>query len=114
MPRPVPTVHLRMTTVGIIGAGHIGSALAEGLVARGYDVVIANSRGPETLADLVARLGDRARAATAQEAAEAGRRHCAAQGARGHPRRTARRQDRPRHEQLLLGAHTRHMIMLCY
>ena len=60
-----------MTTVGIIGAGHIGSALAEGLVARGYDVVIANSRGPETLADLVGRLGARARAATAHEAAEA-------------------------------------------
>ena len=39
---------------------------------RGYDVVISNSRGPESLADLVARLGDRARAATAQEAAEAG------------------------------------------
>ncbi len=60
-----------MTTVGIIGAGHIGSALAEGLVARGYDVVIANSRGPETLSDLVARLGERARAATAYEAADA-------------------------------------------
>jgi len=61
----------RMTTVGIIGAGHIGSALAEGLVARGYDVVISNSRGPETLAGLVDRLGERARAATAAEAAEA-------------------------------------------
>ncbi|WP_417564310.1 NADPH-dependent F420 reductase [Microbacterium sp.] len=60
-----------MTTVGIIGAGHIGSTLAEGLVARGYDVVIANSRGPETLADLVTRLGDKARAATAAEAADA-------------------------------------------
>ncbi|QYF99061.1 NADPH-dependent F420 reductase [Microbacterium sp. PAMC21962] len=60
-----------MTTVGIIGAGHIGSALAEGLVARGYDVVISNSRGPETLAGLVDRLGARARAATAAEAAEA-------------------------------------------
>lgn len=60
-----------MTTVGIIGAGHIGSALAEGLVARGYDVVISNSRGPETLAGLVDRLGGRARAATAAEAAEA-------------------------------------------
>ncbi|WP_366814080.1 NAD(P)-binding domain-containing protein [Microbacterium sp.] len=63
---------LTMTTVGIIGAGNIGSTLAEGLVQRGYDVVISNSRGPETLADLVARLGDRARAATAQEAAAAG------------------------------------------
>jgi 8-hydroxy-5-deazaflavin:NADPH oxidoreductase len=60
-----------MTTVGIIGAGHIGSTLAEGLVQRGYDVVISNSRGPETLADLVGRLGDKARAATAAEAADA-------------------------------------------
>ncbi|MBD8219405.1 NAD(P)-binding domain-containing protein [Microbacterium sp. CFBP 13617] len=61
-----------MTTVGIIGAGHIGSALAKGFAKNGYDVVIANSRGPETLTDLVATVGDRARAATAQEAAEAG------------------------------------------
>ncbi|WP_277870585.1 NADPH-dependent F420 reductase [Microbacterium telephonicum] len=62
---------MTMTTVGIIGAGHIGSALAEGLAARGYDVVIANSRGPETLSDLVGRLGAGVRAATAAEAAEA-------------------------------------------
>lgn len=61
-----------MTTVGIIGAGHIGSALAKGFAKNGYDVVIANSRGPETLTDLVAAVGDRARAATAQETAEAG------------------------------------------
>ncbi|MBD8206551.1 MULTISPECIES: NAD(P)-binding domain-containing protein [unclassified Microbacterium] len=61
-----------MTTVGIIGAGHIGSALAKGFAKNGYDVVIANSRGPETLTDLVAAVGDPARAATAQEAAEAG------------------------------------------
>jgi len=61
-----------MTTVGIIGAGHIGGTLAKGLVDRGYDVVIANSRGPETLADLVAELGEHARAATAEEAAAAG------------------------------------------
>ncbi|MFS0794793.1 NADPH-dependent F420 reductase [Microbacterium sp. 1P10AE] len=60
-----------MTTVGIIGAGNIGQALARGFVDHGYDVVIANSRGPETLADFVATLGDRARAATAQDAAEA-------------------------------------------
>ncbi|TQJ29846.1 NADPH-dependent F420 reductase [Microbacterium sp. SLBN-146] len=60
-----------MTTFGIIGAGHIGQTLAQGLVDRGYDVVISNSRGPETLADLVADLGPRARAATATDAAEA-------------------------------------------
>lgn len=39
---------------------------------QGYDVVISNSRGPETLKDLVAELGPRARAATAAEAAAAG------------------------------------------
>ena len=38
-------------------------------MANGYDVVISNSRGPETLAPLVAELGPRARAATAAEAA---------------------------------------------
>ena len=61
-----------MTTLGIIGAGHIGSQVARAAVANGYDVVIANSRGPETLADLVAELGPQAKAATAADAAEAG------------------------------------------
>lgn len=61
-----------MTTLGIIGAGHIGSQVARAAVANGYDVVIANSRGPETLADLVAELGPRARAATPAEAGAAG------------------------------------------
>lgn len=61
-----------MTTLGIIGAGHIGSQVARAAVAHGYDVVIANSRGPETLADLVAELGPRATAATPAEAGAAG------------------------------------------
>jgi predicted dinucleotide-binding enzyme len=61
-----------MTTIGIIGAGHIGSQVARKAVALGYDVVIGNSRGPETLTELVAELGPRARSATAIEAAEAG------------------------------------------
>jgi predicted dinucleotide-binding enzyme len=60
-----------MTTFGIIGAGRIGSQLARALTQRGYDVVIANSRGPETLAALIEELRPHARAATAQEAAEA-------------------------------------------
>ena len=60
-----------MTTLGIIGAGHIGSQVARVAIANGYDVVIANSRGPETLADLVAELGPNARAATAEDAAAA-------------------------------------------
>ncbi|GAA3939968.1 NADPH-dependent F420 reductase [Microbacterium soli] len=61
-----------MTTLGIIGAGNIGSQVARAAVKAGYDVVIANSRGPETLADLVAELGPKARAATAEEAGRAG------------------------------------------
>jgi predicted dinucleotide-binding enzyme len=61
-----------MKTIGLIGAGHIGSQLARLAVAQGYDVVLSNSRGPETLAGLVAELGKRARAATPTEAAKAG------------------------------------------
>jgi hypothetical protein len=61
-----------MTTVGFIGSGNIGATVARLAVAAGYDVVVSNSRGPETLAGLVAELGDKARAATAAEAAEAG------------------------------------------
>ena len=61
-----------MTTIGLIGAGNIGSQVARLAVANGYDVVISNSRGPETLASLIEELGPRARAATPKEAAEAG------------------------------------------
>ncbi len=61
-----------MTTIGFIGSGHIGSQLARLAVARGYDVVMSNSRGPETLTALVEELGPHARAATATEAAAAG------------------------------------------
>lgn len=61
-----------MTTLGIIGAGHIGSNVAKAAIAVGYDVVISNSRGPETLADLITELGPKARAATAADAAAAG------------------------------------------
>ena len=61
-----------MTTIGIIGAGHIGSQIARLAVANGYNVVISNSRGPETLSALIAELGPRARAAAAVDAARAG------------------------------------------
>jgi len=61
-----------MTTIGFIGAGHIGGTLAQLAIAHGHDVVVSNSRGPETLTDLVLQLGDSARAGTAVEAAEAG------------------------------------------
>jgi predicted dinucleotide-binding enzyme len=61
-----------VTTIGIIGAGHIGSQIARLAVANDYNVVISNSRGPETLSALIAELGPKARAATAVEAAKAG------------------------------------------
>ena len=60
-----------MTTIGLIGSGNIGSTVARLAVDAEYDVVLSNSRGSETLSDLVAELGPRARAATAAEAAEA-------------------------------------------
>jgi predicted dinucleotide-binding enzyme len=53
--------------IGIIGAGHIGSALAGRLTSLGHSVYIANSRGPETLTDLAQKTG--ATPVTAQEAA---------------------------------------------
>ena len=61
-----------MTTIGLIGAGHIGSQIARLAVAHRYKVVISNSRGPATLATLVAELGPNARAARAIDAAKAG------------------------------------------
>ena len=61
-----------MATIGLIGAGHIGSQVARLAVAAGHDVVISNSRGPETLSSLVAELGPKAGAATVLEAAKAG------------------------------------------
>jgi len=59
-------------TIGLIGAGHIGSQVARAAIASGYDVVISNSRGPETLTDLVSELGSQARAGTTEEAAATG------------------------------------------
>ncbi|OTP76496.1 putative dinucleotide-binding enzyme [Caballeronia sordidicola] len=61
-----------MVTIGIIGAGEVGRQIARAAIANGYEVVIANSRGPETLKDLVAELGPSARSATAAAAADAG------------------------------------------
>ncbi|MFJ9711719.1 NADPH-dependent F420 reductase [Streptomyces sp. NPDC101234] len=59
-------------TIAFIGSGNIGRSLARLAVDAGHDVVLSNSRGPETLADTVAELGDHARAAAAAEAARAG------------------------------------------
>jgi predicted dinucleotide-binding enzyme len=61
-----------MRTIGIIGAGEVGSQIARVAIASGYQVVIANSRGPDTLRELIRELGPSARAATAAGAAAAG------------------------------------------
>jgi 8-hydroxy-5-deazaflavin:NADPH oxidoreductase len=59
-------------TIGIIGSGLSGSGLARLAVAAGHHVVLSNSRGPETISDLVAELGPLARAGTVDEAIAAG------------------------------------------
>jgi 8-hydroxy-5-deazaflavin:NADPH oxidoreductase len=61
-----------MATVGFIGSGKIGGTVARLSVAAGYDVVMSNSRGPQTLTGLVGELGRRARAATGEQAAREG------------------------------------------
>ncbi len=61
-----------MKTIGIIGAGEVGAQVARAAILNGYKVVIANSRGPETLKELIEELGSSASAATAKDAALAG------------------------------------------
>ena len=61
-----------MTTIGILGAGQAGNTLARAVIEVGYEVVIANSRGPHTLRHLVDALGPKAHAADAAEAASRG------------------------------------------
>jgi 8-hydroxy-5-deazaflavin:NADPH oxidoreductase len=60
-----------VTVIGFIGTGHIGAQIARAVTAAGYDVVLSNAHDPGSLAPLVAELGDRARAATVEEAAAA-------------------------------------------
>jgi predicted dinucleotide-binding enzyme len=71
-PHDAATTHLTFPqmNIGIIGAGHIGSALAVRLVSLGHSVKIANSRGPETLGDVAQKTG--ATPVTAREAAQHG------------------------------------------
>jgi len=61
-----------VTTVGLIGSGHIGYTVARLAVDAGHSVILSNSRGPDTLMELASDLGPRARAATSQEAAADG------------------------------------------
>jgi predicted dinucleotide-binding enzyme len=58
--------------VGIIGAGRLGQAMARTARRAGREVVIANSRGPESLASVVSALGEGVSAVTGDEAAAAG------------------------------------------
>ena len=55
--------------IGLIGAGNIGGTLARHFVRVGHDVVLSNSRGPESLSELTAELGGQAQAATAADTA---------------------------------------------
>src|ERR1700732_4677830 len=57
--------------VGFIGSGPLTQALAHHLVAAQVPVLISNSRGPHSLTELVAELGDAARAVTVEQAAKA-------------------------------------------
>lgn len=58
--------------IGIIGAGNIGATAAHLLVQAGHRVAVANSRGPDSLRDLVTQLGEHAAAVTVEEAARFG------------------------------------------
>jgi 8-hydroxy-5-deazaflavin:NADPH oxidoreductase len=58
--------------IGIIGAGNIGSTAAKLFVAAGHEVAISNSRGPDTLTDIVEGIGGGVRAVTIEEAADFG------------------------------------------
>jgi len=58
-------------SIGIIGAGGIGQAFASQAARAGLEVILSNSRGPETLADAVERIGRRSHAGTREQAAQA-------------------------------------------
>lgn len=58
--------------IGIIGSGMIGATSARNFVKAGHEVAISNSRGPESLKDLVRELGPRAHAMSVEDAAAFG------------------------------------------
>ena len=53
--------------IGFIGAGTVGRTMGRHLIGAGHDVVLSNSRGPETLRDLVDALGPQAKAGTTKK-----------------------------------------------
>jgi predicted dinucleotide-binding enzyme len=59
-------------TIGIIGSGKIGGTLARLLARAGHDVLLSNSRGPDSLESTIAQIGPSARAAYVEEAAGQG------------------------------------------
>jgi 8-hydroxy-5-deazaflavin:NADPH oxidoreductase len=61
-----------MTTIGVIGAGHIGRSFSLAAIAKGYEITIAKNSGPQTIADLIDELGPKAPAATVADAGKAG------------------------------------------
>lgn len=57
--------------IGIIGSGGIGQAFAHQVLTAGYELIISNSRGAESLTDVVKQLGNNARAGSVEKAAGA-------------------------------------------
>ena len=60
--------------IGIIGSGNIGATTARLFAGAGHEVTIANSRGPESLTELVQDIGPQARAGTVEDAGPGERR----------------------------------------
>jgi 8-hydroxy-5-deazaflavin:NADPH oxidoreductase len=58
--------------IGVLGAGNIGATSARLFIAAGHEVAVSNSRGPESLRDLVRELGPQAHAMTVDDAARFG------------------------------------------
>ena len=58
--------------IGIVGSGKIGGTLTELLARHGHEVTVANSRGPDSLGELVERAGDNVRAGTVADVASFG------------------------------------------
>jgi len=58
--------------IGIIGAGHIGAAAARLFIEAGHEVALSNSRGAESLQNLTAELGEKAKAMTVDDASKFG------------------------------------------
>jgi predicted dinucleotide-binding enzyme len=61
-----------MTTISFIGAGNIGANVARAAANAGYDVILSNNHGPDSLAGLAADIGPRASTATTEDAANQG------------------------------------------